>query len=260
MKRKAFTLIELLVVVAIIAILAGMLLPVLSKAREKARRANCMGNLKQIGLAALSYSSDNDARFPSHGMLGFGQWNLPFQTQWDSVPGNDDVDIPYQDTYWDTGTGVQIPTAALLVKGNYLGFGKSWACPSQKHAVEEAPGNYGTAFSYFKDDGAVVRATGTYSIDNTVDVTDTCLVRDEGARYFATGGTRESQVNGAQFSYNHDSTELPAAFSMATFAKFENRLMIDGHAEAITNPTTTDPDLPISHTANNSGAPADYWD
>ena len=68
-KPMGFTLIELLVVIAIIAILAAMLLPALSAARERARSASCLSNLKQISLAFVQYTGDHNY-YPQHVVSG----------------------------------------------------------------------------------------------------------------------------------------------------------------------------------------------
>lgn len=62
--RRGFTLIELLVVIAIISLLAAILFPVFSRARENARRSSCLSNLKQIGLGMMQYTQDYDERYP----------------------------------------------------------------------------------------------------------------------------------------------------------------------------------------------------
>lgn len=64
-RRTAFTLIELLVVIAIVAILAALLFPAIGAARERGRRAGCVSNLHQIGLAALAYVDDYGGHFPT---------------------------------------------------------------------------------------------------------------------------------------------------------------------------------------------------
>jgi prepilin-type N-terminal cleavage/methylation domain-containing protein len=64
MRKRGFTLIELLVVIAIIAILAAILFPVFAQARDKARQATCLSNMKQLALAVMMYTQDYEDTLP----------------------------------------------------------------------------------------------------------------------------------------------------------------------------------------------------
>ena len=92
-KQAGFTLIELLVVIAIIAILAAMLLPVLSRARETARRIHCMSNMKQQGVAFVLFIEAHDRVLPSQqcNTDGWARWQHAEERQelWDSTSGHE---------------------------------------------------------------------------------------------------------------------------------------------------------------------------
>ncbi len=76
-KRRGFTLIELLVVIAIIAVLMAILIPALNRAREQGKRATCLSNVKQLGLAWVLYADDNDNKIVNACTGVAGQGNVP---------------------------------------------------------------------------------------------------------------------------------------------------------------------------------------
>ena len=138
-QQHRFTLIELLVVIAIIAILAALLLPSLKRAREAARRIDCVNNQRQCVTAIAGHAADHNGSIPPFDALGSAQ-NDPWQSDLCYVPPD------------SSPSPVNL---AVLVEGGYLAVPDPLYCRSQLQARHNSPE------SYIQPWGSVLGAEGT---------------------------------------------------------------------------------------------------
>ena len=127
MKRRAFTLVELLVVIGIIAVLLGLLLPALNKAREQARATQCLSNLRQLGQAAFEYANSNHGYFPIASESFTLEWDFDSSASpvvagilWGALP---DLSIQQCPSYDRKSTTLTDPFTGYNYNTSYIGGG-----------------------------------------------------------------------------------------------------------------------------------------
>jgi prepilin-type N-terminal cleavage/methylation domain-containing protein/prepilin-type processing-associated H-X9-DG protein len=187
--NRAFTLIELLVVIAIIAILAAILFPVFAQAKAAAKKASCLSNTKQLGLAWPMYANDYDDAMCPEGYSDGGGWSGPPATYyvtwhcyWDYATGKADITkgllYPYtknQQIMADPGAG----NVKWQMNGNIQGSNFALILAAVPYQEEDV--HYG-----LNDQIATAGASVNYS---QVDMpSETILLADSGTVDYSTGG------------------------------------------------------------------------
>jgi prepilin-type N-terminal cleavage/methylation domain-containing protein/prepilin-type processing-associated H-X9-DG protein len=222
-RQKAFTLTELLVVIALIAILATILLPVLSRAKESANRSKCAANLKQLGTAVHLYAADNNGNIyvpPVVTTVFFAGKGVPgvpvndprrFVNPYLGVPLNGNADLQVAKCPSDTGA----PGVPLQYNASGTSYMFNYTTPQR-------PGSAATLRS-------LPTGVTSYKLANVVRPTKTLMIACHPAFNYASGGDKKQRWHKGP-----------------TDDVYVNACFVDGHVQFLRIPRPGEPDYPDS--------------